>query len=254
MAVLAAATRAQGVILARSPGMLATLAVIPLYSLVFFHFLQRHHREELATTVALTAFVMSLWAHAVFVASDVVDDDRSDGTLELSLLTPDRYLVALAVRTFTTTLLALPVLAEVVLIGRGLFGLDVTLHNPAVALPVAVLLVAGCASAALLVSGLMIKVRGARTLQNSLTYPFYLLGGLILPVGHLPAPFGTVAKGFFLSWATDLLRDAAAGPVPQLAQRLAVLCALILVQTLLGVFLLRGVLGSVRNGKMVLHD
>ncbi|MGW6412502.1 ABC transporter permease [Streptomyces vinaceus] len=251
---MTAAARAQGVILVRSPGMLATLAVIPLYSLVFFHFLQSHHRGELATTVALTAFVMSLWAHAVFVAAEVVDDDRADGTLELSLLTPDRYLLALAVRTFTTTLLALPVLFEVVLIGRGLFGLDVALRSPVAALAVTVLLIAGCASAALLVSGLMIKARGARTLQNSLTYPFYLLGGLILPVDRLPAPFDFLAKGFFLSWGTDLLRDAAAGPVPHLAQRMGVLCALILVQTLLGMFLLRRVLASVRSGKVVLHD
>ncbi|MEU6312337.1 ABC transporter permease [Streptomyces sp. NPDC047014] len=252
--MIAASARAQGLILARSPGMLATLAVIPLYSLVFFHFLLSHHREELATTVALTAFVMSLWAHAVFVAAEVVDDDRSDGTLELSLLTPERYLLALAVRTFTTTLLALPVLFEVVLVGRVLFGLDVALRSPAVALLVVVLLIAGCASAALLVSGLMIKARGARTLQNSLTYPFYLLGGLILPVDRLPAPFDWLAEGFFLSWGTDLLRDAAEGAVPHLPQRLGVLCGLVLIQTLLGVLLLRGILTSVRSGKVMLHD
>ncbi|GAA4759594.1 hypothetical protein GCM10023329_00560 [Streptomyces sanyensis] len=252
--MIAAAARAQGVILVRSPGMLATLAVIPLYSLVFFHFLRSHDRADLATTVALTAFVMSLWSHAVFVAAETVGDDRSDGTLELSLLTPERYLLALAVRTFTTTLLALPVLLEVVLIGRWVFGLDVALRSPVTALAVTVLLIAGCASAALLVSALMITARGARTLQNSLTYPFYLLGGLILPVERLPGPADSLAKGFFLSWGTDLLRDAAAGPVPHLAVRLAVLCALILAQTLLGAYLLRRVLASVRSGKVVLHD
>ncbi|MEV6394678.1 ABC transporter permease [Streptomyces sp. NPDC051907] len=246
--------RAQGVILARSPGLLATLAVIPLYSFVFFHFLQRHHREDLATTVALTAFAMSLWAHSVFVAAEVVDDDRADGALELSLLTPGRYLVSLMVRIFITTALALPALAEVVLIGRGVFGLDVTLRSPGTALLVVALLAAGCASSALLVSGLMLTVRGARTLQNSLTYPFYLLGGLILPVAQLPEPFRQLAHGFFLSWGTGLLRDAAAGPVPHAGQRLGVLCALILAQTLLGVVLLRHVLTSIRSGKAILHD
>ncbi|MFE6050012.1 ABC transporter permease [Kitasatospora sp. NPDC056446] len=245
--------RTQGVIMARSPGLLATLAVIPLYSLVFFHFLQRHHREDLATGVALTAFTMSLWAHAVFVAAEVVDDDRADGTLELSLLTPGRYLASLIIRISTTTALALPALFEVVLIGRGVFGLDVTLRSPATALLVVLLLIAGCASAALVVSGLMIKVRGARTLQNSLTYPFYLLGGLILPVSQLPDGFRQSAKVFFLSWGADLLRDAAAGPVPHPGQRLGVLGALVLLQTLTGVLLLRGVLASVRSGKAVLH-
>ncbi|WP_327253272.1 ABC transporter permease [Streptomyces sp. NBC_01244] len=247
--------RAQGVIIARSPGMLATLAVIPLYSLVFFHFLQRHHREDLATTVALTSFVMSLWAHSVFVASGVVDDDRSDGTLELSLLNPGRYLTSLIVRIATTTVLALAALAEVVLIGRSVFAMDVTLHNPGLAVLVVVLLAAGCTSSALLVSGLMIMVRGARTLQNSLTYPFYLLGGLILPASQLPFPFRDLAKVFFLSWGTGLLRSAAAGgPVTQLPERLGMLCALILLQGLLGVLVLRRVLTSIRSGRVILHD
>ncbi|GAA3062539.1 hypothetical protein GCM10020254_03040 [Streptomyces goshikiensis] len=169
--------RAQAQMLMRSPQLFATLVVIPFYSLVFFHFLKAHHQGELATTTALTAFLMGAWSHAVFVASQAVDDDRAQGTLSLSLLTPTRYLLALATRTLLTTSLALPVLGEMFLVGRWVFGLPIRVERPGLTLLVAALVTAGVAATALLMSGLMILVRAARSLQNALTYP-------LLPAGR----------------------------------------------------------------------
>ncbi|MGF1431529.1 ABC transporter permease [Kitasatospora sp. LaBMicrA B282] len=253
LAPVAVFARMQVLLLLRSPNLLATLAVIPLYSLVFFAVLARHHQGDLATSVALTAFLMSLWSHAVFVAAEIVDDDRWQGTLELSLLTPARYLAALTVRVGTTTALALPVLAEVLLIGRGLFGFPIHLADPGLCLLVVLLVVAGVAATAMLASGVMILVRGARALQNALTYPFYLLAGLIVPVSTLPGPARALARLFFLSWGAQLLRDTAAGPVSHLVPRLTALVALVVLQGVLGVTVLRKVLSAVRHGGVVLH-
>ncbi|MGW4562932.1 ABC transporter permease [Streptomyces sp. NPDC004561] len=246
--------RAQAQMLIRSPQLFATLVVIPCYSLVFFHFLKGHHQGGLATTTALTAFLMGAWSHAVFVASQAVDDDRAQGTLSLSLLTPSRYLLALALRTLLTTSLALPVLGEMFLVGRWVFGLPIRVDRPGLTLLVAALVTTGVAATALLMSGLMILVRAARSLQNALTYPFYLLGGLILPVATLPEPLRWIARGFFLSWGAQLLRDAAAGPVSDLGARLAVLCALVALQAAAGLWSVRRVLSFVRSGRVVLHD
>lgn len=245
--------RIQTHIVVRSPHLLATLAVIPLYCVVFFSVLAHHGRSQLATTVALTAFLMSLWSHAVFVAAEIVDDDRCDGTLELALLTPGAYVRALTVRVFTTTALALPVLGEVLLIGRWVFGFPMEVADGWLCLLVVVLVTAGVAATAMLVSGLMLLVRGARTLQNALTYPFYLLGGLIVPVVTLPEPVRALSRLFFLTWGAQLLRDAAAGPVQDAGTRLATLGALVLVQVVLGLVVLHKVLSSVRSGKVALH-
>ncbi|MCU1640731.1 MAG: hypothetical protein JWN03_1006 [Nocardia sp.] len=244
--------RTQFLLIARSPHLLATLVVIPLYSLVFFSVLANHHRPELATTVAFTAFLMSLWSHAVFVAAEAIDDDRLQGTLVLALLTPGRYAGALTVRIFTTTALALPVLAEVLLIGRWVFGFDMRTADTGLCAAIAVLITLGAAGGAITISGLMILVRGARTLQNALTYPFYLLGGLIVPVGTLPQPIPAVSRIFFLAQGAQLLRDVAAGSAGAVGGRLAGLLALVLLQSLLGMLLLRRVLASVRHGKVPL--
>ncbi|MFI5975702.1 ABC transporter permease [Streptomyces sp. NPDC051452] len=245
--------RAQAQMLFRSPQLFATLLVIPFYSLVFFHFLKSHHQGGLATTTAITAFLMGSWSHAVFVASQAVDDDRVQGTLNLSLLTPSRYLLALATRTLVTCSLALPVLGEMFLVGRWVFGLPIRVDRPGLTVLVAVLVTTGVAATALLMSGLMILVRAARSLQNALTYPFYLLGGLILPITTLPEPLRWVSRAFFLSWGAQLLRDAAAGQVPDPGARLGVLCALVGLQAALGLWTVRRVLTFVRSGRVVLN-
>lgn len=241
-------------LLFRDPNLLAPLAVLPLYCVVFFTVLRHHHHEELATQTAIGAFLMSMWAHAVFVAAEVVDDDRHEGTLEPSMLTPGAYTAALAVRVFSTTALAIPVLAESLLIARFGFGFPVTLGSVPLSLVTVVLTTVGVAGAALLVSCLMVLVRGARTLQNALTYPVYLLGGLILPASTLPEPFRWIARGFFLSWSADVLRALQTAGAPAPLGSLGVLTALVAAQVLLGFLALRKVLTTVRAGGVSLYD
>ncbi|MGP8303636.1 ABC transporter permease [Streptomyces inhibens] len=241
-------------LLFRDPNLLAPLAVLPLYCVVFFTVLRHHHHEELATQTAIGAFLMSMWAHAVFVAAEVVDDDRHEGTLEPSMLTPGAYTAALSVRVFSTTALAIPVLAEALLIARFAFGFPVTLGSVPLSLVTVVLTTVGVAGAALLVSCLMVLVRGARTLQNALTYPVYLLGGLILPASTLPEPLRWIARGFFLSWSADVLRALQVAGAPAPLGSLGVLTVLVVAQVLLGFLALRRVLTTVRAGGVSLYD
>lgn len=247
-------TRAQLLLVGRSPQQLSFLVLTPLYCLVFFHFLAQNHREHLAASAAVTSFLMALWSHTVFAAAQVIDIDRAQGTLSVLLLRPGRYLAALTVRLLITTALALPALAEIILIGRWVFGLPVGFHRPGLAVAAALLVTAGAAGSALLLSGLMILVRAARTLQNALTYPCYLLAGLILPVASLPTPFHQLSQVFFLSWGAQLLRDAAPGTATGTGGRLAVLALLVAVQCVCGALVARQVLSRIRTGRVILHD
>lgn len=244
--------RAQWWLLLRSPRLLGPLVITPLYSLVFFSVLREHHRVGLATTMATTAFLMCMWSQAVFVASDAVDYDRWEGTLEAGLFTPRRYADALAVRVLTATAVSLPALGEILLIGRLGFGYPVTVAHPALMCLVLLLLLCGGAGVALAVSGLLVIVRGARTLQNAMTYPFYLLGGLILPVGSLPDLLQWPAHAFYLSWGAQALRDAIGGTGVD-ATALYALAVLAPLQAGGGYAVLRLLLRRAREGKVMLH-
>ncbi|MEH0450062.1 ABC transporter permease [Streptomyces sp. B21-102] len=250
---MAAFVQLQWLLLTRSPRLLATLIVVPLYAVVFFTTVRSYGAPELATTVALTAFSMSMWSQAMFVAADVVDNDRWDGALEPSLLTPDAYVRSLVTRVCTITALSVPVLAEVIAIGRVGFGLPLPVHEPLTALAATLLLVVGTAGSALLVCALMIFVPVGRLLQNALTYPFYILGGLVLPVTSLPAPFEWVARLFFLSHGAQLLRDAMTGSGQGRWSHFSALIVLSALQLAVGVVLLRRALSRARRGEARLH-
>ncbi|MER8072779.1 ABC transporter permease [Streptomyces sp. NPDC094034] len=250
---MAAFVQLQWLLLTRSPRLLATLVIVPLYALVFFTAVRSYGAPELATTVALTAFSMSMWSQAMFVAAEVVDNDRWDGTLEPSLLTPDAYVRSLVTRICTITALSVPVLVEVIAIGRIGFGFALPVHEPLTALAAALLLVVGTAGSALLVCALMILVPLGRLLQNALTYPFYILGGLLLPVTSLPAPVEWIARLFFLSHGAQLLRDAMTGSGDGHAAHFSALIALSALQLAVGVFLLRRALSRARRGEARLY-
>lgn len=105
-----------------------------------------------------------------------------------------------------------------------LFGVEVSVDHPVVfALAIGATILATTASG-LLMSTAFIATRSARTFQNSLSYPFYVLGGVLVPVSFLPDWVQPLSRVVFLSWSADLLRDCLRpGNVDAVAPRLAVI-------------------------------
>ncbi|PRY37528.1 ABC transporter permease [Umezawaea tangerina] len=251
--VAVVSVRTQARLLLLRPGSLAPLLVNPLYVVVLFGVVAAHRPSAtLLTTLGLTAFVMAAWGHAMFTASHVIDEERFSGTLEINLTAPTGYLTSLVVRILTVTLAAAPVIAEVAAIGWLVHGTGLVVRDPVqFGLAVLVCLV-GCAASALLLSGLLLLVRGARTLQNALTYPFYLLAGLVLPHSELPEGIRQLSDLFFLTWAVKGLRAAASGAAGGWTD-LALATALAVAQAAVGVLVLRRVVQRLRRGEVSLH-
>jgi ABC-2 type transport system permease protein len=89
--------------------------------------------------------------------------------------------------------------------------------------------------------------RSARIFQQTVTYPFYVLGGILVPVSLLPFWVRPFSRLVFLSWSADLLRASLSpAPVDQVALRLAAIVGLGLASFVGGTYLLRRVLDRVR--------
>jgi ABC-2 type transport system permease protein len=94
----------------------------------------------------------------------------------------------------------------------------------------------------------------ARAFQNSLNYPFYVLGGVMVPVSFLPGWLEPVSRAVFLSWSADLLRDALAPPaIPYLLPRLAAVLGLGLAGYATGVWLLHRAVDRLRKTGSLSH-
>lgn len=202
----AAAFRFQLSLVRRSPGDLMVLVNTPLLTVAFLTITRHAGRPDLDGYAVLAPAVMALFNMAVMVAGEIVDVDRWLGTLELLLAAPAALPVVVLGRIGAVTVLSLGAVGEAWLVARLGFGVHLTVAHPglfAATLLVTALATAGWATA---MSGTFVLARSARTFQNTITYPFLLLGGALVPVELLPAWLRPISRLVYLSWASDLLR------------------------------------------------
>jgi ABC-2 type transport system permease protein len=246
--LLGAAFRFELAVVRRSPGDLMVLVNTPLLTVIFLAIARSADRPELAGYAVLAPALMALWAMAVMVSGEVVDTERWSGTLELLLAAPASLPLVVIGRIAAVTVLSLGGLAEAWLVAWLGFDTLIVVHHPAVF--VAALLAAAAATAAwaAAMAAIFVAGRSARTFQNAISYPFYVLGGALVPVDLLPGWLQPLSRLVYLSWAADLLRDSlGSAPVGDVPGRLAAVLGLGLAGALLGGWLLRRVVDRVRR-------
>jgi ABC-2 type transport system permease protein len=239
---LAAGCRYQFAVLGRSPADLTWLFVSPVYAVVFLVILNHAGRSGLAAYAVIGPAVMGLVGTAVSNAGDIIEQDRWDSMLELEVAAPASLSAAIVGRVLAVMLVGLLAIPEVWLVAGLLFGQWVSVRHPVVLVSTAGLTVLATCGTATMMSALFVLARSARLFQNTLTVPLFVLGGAIVPVHLLPGWLIPPARLVYLSWATDLLRDATAtAPLHDLWGRLAVLAGLGAASICAGVFLVRRV-------------
>jgi ABC-2 type transport system permease protein len=235
-------------VLRRSPGDLMVLVNTPLLTVAFVAIADNAGRSDLHNYVVLAPAVMALWSMAVLVSGEIVDRERGYGTLELLIASPASIAGVLAGRITAVTLVSLLALAEAWLVAWLGFGILVPITHPGVfllALLATALATAGWATA---MSAIFVLARSARIFQNGINYPFFVLGGALVPVEFLPDWLRPLSAAVYLSWANDLLRDSTgAGEVTGLGLRFGMLLGLGAAGFVLGGVLLKRAVDRVRR-------
>jgi ABC-2 type transport system permease protein len=195
--------RLQLILYRRHPDVLVPLLTSPLYMIVFRMVL---HGSDLAGYGVLAPFYMSLWWFALFCGGWVIQTDRWHGTVEYLVGTPASFTGIVLGRVAATTVPALGAAVELWLFGRYVVGADVTIRHWPVFVASFLLTLFAMVATALLMASAFVLARSAVTFSNSLSFPFYLLGGILIPVSLLPGWMQPLSKGVFLSWSSQLLR------------------------------------------------
>jgi ABC-2 type transport system permease protein len=235
-------------VLRRSFGEMVVLVTAPLMTLVFLAITRQAGRDDLAPYAVLAPALIVLWGTALQISGEIVARDREFGTLEALVAAPASFGAVITGRIAAVTLLSLVGFAESWSAAWLFFGVVVTIWHPAAF--AAALVVTGVATAgtASIMSAVFVLARSARAFQNSLNYPFYVLGGVMVPVALLPGWVEPISKVVFLSWSADLLRDALRPEdVERLLPRLGVVLGLGVAGYLLGVVLLRRAVDRLRR-------
>jgi ABC-2 type transport system permease protein len=228
-------------------GYARSLLATPFFAVIFLGIMRAAGRRDLTAYAVVAPVLMTLWGMALEISGDIVDSDRSAGILEGVVATPVGFPTVVTGRVLTVTLLSTVAVAETWLVARLGFRADISIHHPGVLLTALVATALATAGTAVILAGLFVLARTARTFQNSMNFPVYLLAGVIVPVSFLPVWIRPFSRMLFLTWGADLLRDSLApAPVTDALQRVGVILALGAVGLGLGRLMLHVVLRRVR--------
>jgi ABC-2 type transport system permease protein len=190
------------------PDTLIPLFTAPLFTVIFVMIVRHAGRSDLSAYAVVAPVFISLWWFALFHGGWVVQTERWEGTIEQLVATPSSFPLVVFGRILAVTTVGLLSFVEVWIIGRWVLGADVRIHHPGVLVATLFATAAAMASTALFMSGLFVLARSAVTFTNSASYPFYVLGGILVPISFLPGWIQPLSKGVFLSWSSDLLRSS----------------------------------------------
>ena len=230
------------------------LVTAPFTTVVLMMIVRTGGRGDLSGDALVAAALIALWSLALIVSGDIIESDRVYGVLELLAAAPSRLGTIVFARVATATAVSLVALAEIWLVAW--LGLDVVVFPTHPLAFAAALLATAFATAgtAVVLAAVFVHVRGARVFRNSITYPFYVLGGVMVPVALLPGWIRPLSSLVFLSWSAELLRQSLdQGPIAGIALRLGMIVLLGAVGLLAGVMLVERLLSTARRqGSLVL--
>lgn len=243
----AAGLRLQWSLFRRNPGQLLVFVSVPFFTAIFLAGIKQAHRPGLAPYAVLAPVLIALWAVSLDLAGSIIDSERAQHTFELLVATPTATPRVLTGRIATITLVGSAAFVEAPLVAALGFGVVVRVPHPVTFALTAFATSLAMAGTATVMAAVFVASRSAVRFANALGYPFYIAGGLLVPVQMLPTWVRPLSWLTYLYWSAGLLRDSTA-PAPErlVAWRLAVLLALGVVAYLTGVRLIRRIVNGLR--------
>ena len=218
------------------------LFTAPLFTIIFLTIVRSSGRHDLQPDALMAPVLMTLWWFALFQGGNLVTGDRWQGMLEWILATPSSLAVVMLGRIASIMGLGLFGFLEVWAVGKLVFDVSVPFEHPLALVLTLLATMFAMAGTAVVFAALFVLTRNAFTFANSASFPFYVLGGVFVPVAILPGWIQPVTKVVFMSWSADLLRASLkAAPVHNLWPRLGMVLLLGSVSFLIG----RGILALV---------
>jgi ABC-2 type transport system permease protein len=204
-------------------------------------------RTDLAGFALVGPLLMAIAQMAFFHAGEVVEHDRSAQILEQLVSSPAPFAAIMIGRIVVITGIGFAAFAESWLVVRGLFGITPQILHPGVFLLGTLATIFAAGGTGLITSALFCLTRTARTFQNSITFPMFLLGGVLVPTTFLPEVLQPFTRLIYLSWAGDLLRDCfLPAPPTDVPARLLTILGLGVATGAIGLGLLTRILNKLR--------
>jgi ABC-2 type transport system permease protein len=206
MRAFLAGVRLEVRIMRSSPDTLIPFAIAPLFTIIFLTIVRNGDRHDLQPDALMAPVLMTLWWFALFHGGNLVTRDRWEGVLEWILAAPSSLATVILGRIAAIMAVGLTGFLEVWAVGRLFFGVSLPFEHPLALVLTLLVTVFAMAGTAVVFAAAFVLTRNSFTFANSSSFPFYVLGGVFVPIALLPGWIQPVTKGVFMSWSSDLLR------------------------------------------------
>ncbi|NUT32549.1 MAG: ABC transporter permease [Hamadaea sp.] len=193
--------------------MMTALQPIIFATIAFFLFRAGGRTDQLIYA-AIGAGMLSLWSTTLIGSGQALTLLRTAGMLELLVAAPVPFVVVLAPITIATATLGLGALVATLGWGWLLFGVPLNVAEPVALAAAVAVTVFGLGMLGLLLAALFVRLRYANALTNLLTYPVWMLSGMLVPVAALPAAVRPLSWLLPTTWGVAAIRASFAGERP----------------------------------------
>ena len=190
--------------------LIAVLQPVIFASIAFFMF-RAGERPGGLLYAALGAGLMGIWTSTLFGSGSAIQWMRWQGTLEVAVAAPVRFIYVLLPITVATASIGLYSIVSTLFWGRVFFAVPLRFEHPllfALALPVTVI---SLGMLGLLMASTFVLYRNANAFSNLLEYPVWLATGLLVPLSLLPGWVEWLSWGLAPTWGMEAVRNAALG-------------------------------------------
>lgn len=248
MSEVVAGLRLQAWLFRRNPGYLLHFMTLPFFSAIFLSGVEQAGKSSLLAYAVLGPAMIGIWVVSLDLGGGMINLERVQQTFELQVIAPGSFTLVLLGRALVITGAGLCTFIESILFARFAFGVDIQIVQP---LPMVLTLVAtavAMAGTSTAMAAVFVASRDAPYYANALGYPFYILGGVVVPLTLLPFWIRPLSWLTYLYWSSGLLRGSlAAAPVNQLAWRLLAVLGAGLMSYAVGLHLTGRVINSLRR-------
>ena len=237
------------------PDAIVPLLTAPLFAVLFTLILRAGGRGDLSGYSVIAAFYMTLWRFAVFNGGWIIQTERWGRTIDYLVAAPVSFFAVILGRISSMMVAGAVAFVELWLFGVYVLHANLTIHHLSVFVASILLTLFAMTTTSLFMSNMFVLTRAAQAYSNSLSYPVYLLGCILVPVNFLPGWLQPVTKVIFLSWSARLLQGSfQATPIPHAQFDLAWLIVLGLGALVAASRMLERNLGRVRlSGELTLR-
>jgi ABC-2 type transport system permease protein len=210
--ILAVGLRTHIIHLSRSPLEILIALIMPLiYATIAVYLFRAGDRPGELLMAAVGAGLMGVWVSVLFGSGAAIQNQRWMGVLEPLAAAPVPLLLVFLPITLASSVVGAYALIATLIWSVLLFGVPLEIADPVAFVAAVPITVLALGMLGLLLAASFVLLPNANALANALSYPVWLLSGMLVPVTVLPAWSAPISAVLPSKWGADALRTAVLG-------------------------------------------